>query len=300
MSTSEDRRSWIGGSDIPAIWGVSPWKTALDLYEEKTADTWTQPVIEPKREKLLRRGKKLEPWIIELLEEEQGLHIGSRNQRYIDFDFPWMRAEVDFEFGHDGQICNGEAKTVSPFAVGEWGEEGTDELPLPYCLQAMWGLGITRERPSCLVAPLIGADDLRIFWVKRDDELIAEMRRRAIHFWTQHVQKKIPPLPQTVGDVHKLLYRYGGFPVQNDPEIMTALQNLRTVKKSAKEVEQLQKEYELEIKRRLWVLAEASGVTDTPKKFSILDMTGKQTACLSYQHRSGYSVEPTDFWMLRT
>lgn len=88
--------------------------------------------------------------------------------------------------------------------------------------------------------------------------------------------------------------------MQNDPEVMETLRKLRMVKESAKEVEELKKEYELEIKRRLLVLAEAAGVTDTPKKFTIQDVTGKRTASLSYEHRSGYTVKETDFWTLRT
>lgn len=295
---SEDRRHLLGGSDIGSIFGVSPWKSALDLYEEKTAPTFVVPEIEPKREKLYRRGKKLEPWVVELIEEERGIFVQKRNQRYTDPEFPWMTAEIDFEYMADIGLCNGDVKTVHPFAASEWGEEGTDEIPLTYCLQFHWGMMVA-NRPVCLVAVLIGADDLRVYEVKRDDELIAAMRTKAVQFWTEHVQKKVPPPPQTVGDTHKLLFKYGGFPVQNDPEIMTALGNLRTVKKTEKEVDALKKQYELEIKRRLLVLAEASGLTDAPKRFNILDLTGKQTASLSYQHRSGYTVEETDFWVLR-
>jgi putative phage-type endonuclease len=298
---SEDRRHLFGGSDVGCIFGVSPWKTALDLYEEKVAPEFIPPEVEPKREKLFRRGKKLEPWVMELLEEERGIFIQKRNQRYVDPEFPWMAAEIDFEYMDTIGLCNGDVKTVSPFAASEWGEEQTDEIPLTYCLQFHHGMMVT-GRPACLVAVLIGADDLRTYEVKRDDELIAEIRKREIQFWTEHVQKKVPPPSQTVGDVHKTLFRYGGFPVQNDPEIMTALSNLRTVKKTEKEVETLKKEYELQIKRRLLVLAEAHGLTDAdaPKKFVINDMTGKRTASLSYEHRSGYSVGPADFWCLRT
>jgi len=297
---SEDRRHFLGGSDIGAIFGVSPWKSALDLYEEKIAPEFVPPEVEPKREKLFRRGKKLEPWVMELLEEERGIFIQKRNQRYTDPEFPWMMAEIDAEYMDKVGLCNLDVKTVSPFAASEWGEEQTDEIPLTYCLQFHHGMMVT-GRPACLVAVLIGADDLRTYEVKRDDELIAEIRKREIQFWTEHVQKKVPPPPQTVGDVHKTLFRYGGFPVQNDPEIMTALGNLRTVKKTEKDVKVLKEEYELQIKRRLLVLAEAHGLTDAdaPKRFNILDMTGKQTASLSYQHRAGYSVGPSEFWVLR-
>ncbi len=296
---SEDRRHLLGGSEIGAIFGVSPYKTAYDLWEEKTAPEFVVPEIEPKREMLYRRGKKLEPWVMELLEEERGIFIVKRNQRYNDPEFAWMTAEIDFEYMDTMGMCNGDVKTVSPFAASEWGEQGTDEIPLHYCLQFHWGMMVA-NRPSCLVAVLIGADDLRVYEVKRDDELIAEIRKRAVQFWTGHVEKRVAPAPQTAGDTHKILFKYGGFPVQNDPEIMSSLVNLRTVKKTEKEVELLKKQYELEIKRRLLVLAEASGLTDTPKKFTINDMTGKRTASLSYEHRSGYSVGPTDFWILRS
>jgi len=296
---SEDRRHLLGGSDIGCIFGVNQWKSAYELWEEKTAESFSQPEIEPKREKLFRRGKKLEPWVMEMLEEERGIFIVKRNQRYEDPEYPWMGCEVDFEYQSEAGLCNGDVKTVSPFAAGEWGEEGTDEIPLSYCLQFHWGMMVT-GRPSCLVAVLIGADDLRVYEVKRDDELIAEMRKRAIDFWENNVVKKVPPPPKTTSDIHKILFKYGGFPVLNDGEVMEGLRKLRMVKESEKEVTALKKEYEMEIKRRLLVLAEAAGVTDEPKKFTIQDATGKRTASLSYEHRSGYTVKETDFWVLRS
>lgn len=294
-----DRRLILGGSDIASIFGVSPWKSALDLYEEKTAAEVIEPIIEPERDKLYRRGKKLEPWVMELLEEERGIFIQKRNQRYSDAQYPWMACEIDFEYMDSEGLCNGDVKTISPFAAGEWGAEDTDEFPLYYCLQFLWGMMVT-GRPKCLVAALIGADDLRVYQVQRDEELIAEMRRRAVQFWFENIEKRIPPPPQNVSDTHKLLLRYGGFIVQNDEEIMGSLGKLREVKTSEKELKKLKEQYELEIKRRLLLLAEASGVADTPKKFTINNAIGKRTASLNYEHRAGYTVEPTDFWVLRT
>lgn len=295
----EDRRFHLGGSDIASVFGVSQWKSCYDLWEEKTAAEFVPPEVEPKREKLFRRGKKLEPWIMELLEEEQGIFINKRNQRYTDEEFPWMQCEVDFEFMATEGLCNGEAKTVSPFAAKEWGESETDEIPLGYCLQAMWGLMITK-RPMTLVAPLIGADDLRVYNVKRDDELIAAMRAKAIQFWTGHVVPKIPPPAVTVSDVHKVLFKYGGFPVAWDESLGESLRKLRETKAAAKELKGIQDEIELDIKRALLVKAEAAGLTDTPKKFVMNDVTGKRLASFSYEHRAGYVAKESDYWILRT
>jgi putative phage-type endonuclease len=297
--TSYDRRAYIGGSDIASIFGVSPWKTALDLYEEKTAETFVQPEIEPKREKLFRRGKKLEPWIMELLEEEHGINIFQRNQRYVDDEYSWMRCEIDFEFMHDLGHCNGEAKTVSPFAAKDWGEEGADEIPLYYCLQAMWGLMITMARPATLVAPLIGADDLRVYWVKRDEELIAEMRRRAVQFWTENVQKRIPPAPQNIADCNKLLFRFGGFACLADEQVTNDIRALKEVRKREREVQTEKGDLEMKIKRFLTVQAEVAGAKEDTKKFQIVGADNKPMATLSLQHRAAYEVKESDFFVLR-
>lgn len=295
----EDRRGHLGGSDIAPIFGRSQWKSAYDLYEEKTAPEFIVPEVEPKREKLFKRGKRLEPWVIEMLEEEQGIFVQKRNQVHYDPEYPWMRAEIDFEYVDDSGMCNGDVKTVSPFAAAEWGAEGTDEIPLGYCLQFMWGMMITGN-PKCLVAVLIGADDLRVYKVDRDEELITAMREKAIEFWTKHVIPKIPPPASTVSDIHKCLFKYGGFQVAWDEAIGESLRKLREIKASEKELKALKEEQELDIKRALLVKAEAAGLTDTPKKFVIQDMTGKRLASFSYEHRAGYAVKETDFWILRS
>jgi putative phage-type endonuclease len=296
---SQDRRGFIGGSDVASIFGVSPWKSAYDLWEEKTATEFVPQEVDSKREKLYKRGKFLEPWVLSMLEEERGLFVLGRNQIYHDAEHPWMRAEIDFELQTDAGLSNGDVKTIHPFAALEWGEEDTDQIPLNYALQFMWGLMVT-GRPLCVVAVLIGADDLRVYMVKRDDELIAEIRRRVVQFWTEHVVPKKAPTPQTVSDIHKVLFKFGGFPVAMDDALAEALKKIRDVKEAAKEIKKLQEQYELEIKRLLLVKAEAAGITDTPKKFVINDMTGKRTASLNLEHRSGYVVKETEFWVLRT
>lgn len=40
-----DRRRYIGGSDVAAVLGISPWRTPLQLWEAKTReDDHTEPV----------------------------------------------------------------------------------------------------------------------------------------------------------------------------------------------------------------------------------------------------------------
>lgn len=195
-----DRSKFIGGSDIAAILGVSPWKNRVDVWADKI-----KPRAErPQNSGAKRRGQRLEPYIVDMIRDEYKLEIIARNKRYIDVDVPFFAAEIDAETADE----NIEIKTVHPFKSKEWGDVGTDALPLHYVAQVQWGLGIHR-RDTCRVFALIG-DDLKPYTVERDDELIRAMRDQALEFWNQHVvPQKMPPIDfeaKNVSDTLKRLY----------------------------------------------------------------------------------------------
>lgn len=300
-----DRRGFLGGTDIASIFGVSPWKTAYDLFEEKTAPIQLPPPepspAQEKSARLLRRGKKLEPWVCEMLEEETGIFIRKRNQRYTDPEYPFMQCEVDFEFtGDDGDECNGDIKTVSPFAAGEWGQEMTDEIPVHYLCQFMWGLMIT-GRPLCMVGVLIGADDLRVYRVQRDEELIAEMRKRAVHFWIVNVLKKVAPSAQTITDCNKILRKLGGFVVLGSENIWNLVAKFKAAKQSEKDAKAIRDSLEMEIKEYLAIQSQVAGYEKTPNRYTLLGPDGHRAVLTCFlQHRAGYTVEPSDFYVMRT
>lgn len=204
QTAPHDRRKYIGGSDISAILGVSPWRTIVDLW----ADKIQPPAIEP-RKKVFQRGERWESVVAEMLTldlQHQGhkVEIVGRNRRFIDAEHPMFAAEIDFEIRLDDEtdITNVEIKTVHPFKAHQWGESGTDDVPLWYIAQAMWGLGVTPDaRKRCIVVPLFGADELRTFPVFRDQETIVAMRQRALTFWTQHVLTQIAPEPLVLSDL---------------------------------------------------------------------------------------------------
>lgn len=193
-----DRQKFIGGSDIAKILGIDPWRNATDLWLDKI----TPPVAEGEREiaKQLTRGKRLEPYVIDMARQEFSMPIAAVNQRYIDPAVPFFACEIDAEahwITMDGEtpilpvIENVEIKTVHPFKAKEWGDLESDQLPLHYLAQVQWGLGITGRR-RCHVFALIG-DDLRPYVVERDEPTIEAMRRRAEHFWNTFVIPKVQP-----------------------------------------------------------------------------------------------------------
>jgi putative phage-type endonuclease len=193
-----DRRKFIGGSDISAILGISPWRSAVDLWVDKI----TPPVENGQNAAAKRRGTRLEPYILDMIRHEHGLHIVANNARYIDAAVPYFAAEIDAETEDE----NIEIKTVHPFKAKEWGAHDTDELPLHYVAQVQWGLGV-RPKARTRVFALIG-DELKPYVVERDEETIAALRERAMTFWTAYVQPKVqPPIDYQHKDVIDTLKR---------------------------------------------------------------------------------------------
>ena len=166
-----NRVGFIGGSDIAAILGVSKWKTPYALWCEKMGQA--SETVTQEKEKIFSRGKRLEPYIVQMVADDYGMVATDRNWIYTDQEHDFFRCEVDVEFGEYENRENGEIKTVHPFASREWGEELTDDLPLAYVAQCQWGLMVT-EREVCHVFALIG-DDLRRYKVTRDERVIEAM-----------------------------------------------------------------------------------------------------------------------------
>jgi putative phage-type endonuclease len=189
METTVDRSKFVGGSDIAAIIGISPWMTQADLWLRKM-----HPLPDEDSE-VKKRGRRLETYILDMIKEEYGIVALTRNQRYVDLDVPYFACEVDFEYedAETGAIENGEIKTVHPFKSNEWGDAGTDQLPLHYLAQNQWGIGV-KGRQRCRTFALIG-DDLKQFVVDRDPETIKAIRARADEFWQRYViPRERPPI----------------------------------------------------------------------------------------------------------
>lgn len=245
-----DRRRFLGGSDIAAVMGLGAYgRTALSVYFSKIGEAPDE--LDPDKRKFLERRKRWEGPIVEMLREDFDAEIVAINQRYIDPAHDFLAAEIDFEWRDpaDGSIQNGEIKTVSPFAFGEaqgWGEAGTDEVPIHYAAQVMHGLGVTGRR-TCIVAAMVGIDNMVFYRVERDEETVQNMRARAVEFWTRNVLAKIPPEPQDMADMMRLYSRVNGKPVIVTGEVRELVEQLRQVRASIKSFELAEEEIAFKI-----------------------------------------------------
>jgi putative phage-type endonuclease len=258
-----DRTKFLGGSDAAAVMGLSPWATPVELWQQKTG---RKPKEQPTKAQMRRyaRGHKLEPFIRDMVIDkllDMGLQVEllACNKRYTDPEYPWMSCEIDFELSLTGEVLIGDeyvtflhehvsadAKSVTGFARKKWGDENTEDVPIEYACQFMFGHMVTGRR-YCLVAALRSFDDVDVFWTVRDDETIAAMRPKLVTFWVDHVLKDEPPDPYTFSDIKLLFPCDNGQAVEATKDIAEKVEQLREVKARIKDFEEAEKALTFEI-----------------------------------------------------
>jgi len=261
-----NRSEFIGGSDTAAILGVSPWKSPLMLYKEKIGEHVKE--VTPAKQKIFNRGKRWEPVVVEMLIDElkdrgHDVRVIDRNNRFSDLEHEFLAAEIDLELLVDGETVNGEMKTVHPFAAKDWGEQDTDEIPIYYTAQILHGQMVTR-RNKTIVAALIGADDLRVHTVDRDDEMINVIRAKELEFW-ERVQNRQAPEPVSIEDIKLMYAKDSGSIIDASFEILNLCEAAKIIKQNIKIQETNLTEILTEIKL---------GMSDS----SVLIHNGKQLA----------------------
>ena len=228
---SMDRTKYLGGSDVAAILGISPWRTPLEVYLDKVQPR--EKPVDPNKQRVFTRGQRMEPYVIDLLAEETGMEIIHRGNRYIHRDYGFIAAEIDAEAASGENI---EIKTVSPFKAKEWGEVQTDAIPVHYTAQAMHGLMVTGKQ-VCIFGELIGGDDFRIYRVERDEETIQAILEKEVAFWDR-IKNLNPPEATSVSDISLMFEKDAGTSIEADGKALALFNDLRDMKSRFKSLEE--------------------------------------------------------------
>lgn len=169
------RANGVGGSEISAVMGISPFESYFSLWHRK------QGLISPVEETdVMRWGKRLEAPIVDEFADLHPEIVVLPAATYRGSGRPWQIVNPDrLLITPDGEMEVLEVKT-SRDAEG-WGEEGTDQIPIYYKAQVRWymdALGINRAR----VIVLISGSDYREYTVDHDPDDAATMRAAAQQF----------------------------------------------------------------------------------------------------------------------
>ena len=240
------RQSGIGGSDIAAILGVSPYATAYDVYQSKT-----QPLSDEDMNEFAYWGTVLEDTVAREFSKRSGLKIQNVNylMRHPTHRFAIAnidRAVVNRDVSgnvrfKDGKLTTDqivEIKTASEYVGKNWGNEDSDEVPDQYQCQAQWYMGVTGV-DVCHMAVLIGGNKYRQYRIERNQDLIDVLFETAHDFWHNNVLAGVEPDATTLQNAKDKYPRHNPdttLDVEPDSETAKVFEHYESLKAQEKEL----------------------------------------------------------------
>lgn len=233
MTLSEEqqelRKRSIGGSDVGAILGESPFATAHDVWLDKTMDLapWAGNAS-------THIGNLLEKPLVELVAKELGkLDELVTDEMIVDPSRPF-HVNLDGRIGKEGI----EAKwTTRP---DDWGEEGSDDVPSIVTAQCQWAMMIAkldRMRVVAAISQYQGPPAIRRFVLDPDPDLQHRLGVFMFGWWETYVSTKTPP-PETPSlSIAKRIVRKPGKIVKVDQADYIAWEASKKMLAEAKEHE---------------------------------------------------------------
>lgn len=201
VKQEEDEKAWlaarthgIGGSDVGAICGVSPFTSARQIYLKKTGQYEDSTQQSDASKERMHFGHMLEPIVAD---EYARRELEGTNLKLVDIDatmqhkdHTWALANIDRlivevqEDGTEKPVGILECKTTSEYMNDEW-ESG--EILQSYIYQLnwyLWILGLEKGAFACLV----GGNKFYSYEVYRNDELLNDtIIPAAKSFWFDNV-----------------------------------------------------------------------------------------------------------------
>lgn len=224
------RATGIGASEIGAIMGVDPFKSAIDVWLRKTGRA-----VEGDGSYRTRAGHYLENPILNMFADSMDAVVLHPRDVFRDStegsvrhpDYPYILATPDgitiprtFTAISPYQLTRlamtqghcVDAKNVSLFARSEW----DGKVPASYHLQVVQQMDVTELRSYGYLAVLSGGQHFFYRVIDFDDEIADMIHDAATRFWYDYVLTDTPPpvdasegwarwlerrLPKTLGDV---------------------------------------------------------------------------------------------------
>lgn len=250
------RKKGIGGSDVAAILGFSPYKSPYQLWLDKTGRSERSE----SQSESAHFGHLLEDVVAKEYSRRAGVKVQRVTQQLSLPDHPWAIGNIDRAIINpeisgnvrfkDGKLTTDqllECKTASEYLAKLFGEEGSDQVPDYYLTQCLWYLLLSGCQFIDL-AVLIGGNKFRMYRIERDEDLIDSIFRQVKAFWFNHVVADVPPDPTCFDDVlHRWSKQVVGKQVEADLKHIKLAEELITVQNRQKADKAREDEIKLQI-----------------------------------------------------
>ena len=185
-------RGTISSSKVPAILGLSPWKSPFALWHEMAGN------VEPSQmdEQRAMIGHYAELMLVPYwLAQNPGWTCErtselSYEQTFTDdYGYPAVATVDAVAIGPDGEKCIVECKTTNDMST--WGQPGDpDAVPAHYYAQVMWQMGVSGIHKAQIIAEAF--HEVEIHEIKWDEHQFAQIVDRCLTWW-QSLEAGTPP-----------------------------------------------------------------------------------------------------------
>ncbi len=230
----QDRAQDVTSTEVAALYGLSPYSTAFELWHRKRDRT----VEEMEPNERVRWGQRLQDAIAAGLAEERGWTM-RRLDVYMRDEQDRLGCSFDYE-AVDAELGTGGAEIKNVDRSVFWDEwlDGADGLEAPQHIELQVQVQMElRDAPWWAIAALVGGNDLRVTVRMRDREIGQHIRAKVRAFW-QSIAANEPPKPDYTLDAEFLCRLHGratGETIEADPELDSMLARYVTIGDIAKE-----------------------------------------------------------------
>ena len=184
----EDRRTYIGGTDLAAIMHMSRWKSELSVYLEKKSDVELK--WEPNER--MEFGIMAEQLVADLWEKRTGKKTTRRGvlKTIRHPKYPFIAALPDRSIVGENALL--ECKTAEIMKLREWkdtidadGETAT-AIPPEYILQCHQQMLVTGAE-RVYIACAIGFGNFVHKVIERDEVVLKNILDKQVTWWTEHI-----------------------------------------------------------------------------------------------------------------
>lgn len=238
----------IGGSEVSTIFGINRYQSPVELWQRKTGKT---PIVDSGSDPAYW-GTVLEDLVAQEYSKRTGDKVQNcnyllkRGAQTANIDrFVLNGNEKPFVKSNGKWIFKGkkllECKTASEYVKDQWGESGTDDIPLYYILQVHQYMDLL-DADECDVAVLIGGSDFRVYTVKYDPIIAKGIQDRVVDFWNNRVLTDTAPEPINMDEVRQLYARARRESLIADDQTFDTYERLKDTKGKIKALQDTEKE----------------------------------------------------------
>ena len=160
---------------MAAVMGISPYKTRLQLWAEKTGRVVAKDLSD---NQAVEWGTRLERVVSDKFAEAHGVKLMAYKKRYVHKDHPFISCELDNIIVGTEELV--EIKTVNARSWKQWSDQ--DSIPLHVIVQVITQLGLSGRKIGW-VACLCGGQSYIEKRIDFDQELYDKIIKAAVEFW---------------------------------------------------------------------------------------------------------------------